>query len=95
MVMMLVMAAAVFAKPVAVNKTYEDNGAVLTWVSTDTEVDSYNFNMEVSAENWQEPELFAKLLDIAEYEEGTVYTFSLGDKTVSFVLDGDNYRIAM
>jgi hypothetical protein len=99
--MMLVIAAAVFAKPVAVNKTLEDksNGAVLTWVSTDTDVDSYNFTMELSTKNWYEPEQFASWFDIAEYEENTVYTFSLTSPaknvTLSFVLDGDTYRVAL
>ena len=99
--MMLVMAAAVFAKPVVVNKTLEDkdNDAVLTWVSTDTEVDNYSFTMELSTKNWYEPEQFASWFDIEEYEENTVYTFSLTSPeknvTVSFVLDGDTYRIAL
>ena len=97
--MMLVMVAAVFAKPVAVNKTLEDNGAVLTWVSTDTEVDNYNFTTYVDTKHWEEPEFFKTWFDIEEYEENTVYTFSFTSPeknvTVSFVLDGDTYRVAL
>jgi hypothetical protein len=86
-------------QPVNVGKHVEVEDGVLTWVSTDTEVDNYNFTVERTTQNFDESNFFAQLFNIEEYEENTVYTFSFTspekNMTISFVLDGDTYHIAM